>query len=356
MVLIRHENGTWHQPESTAYSSEKELQQIIKSSPSLLPGGVPMAVVDELSIPGVGSVDLLGVTSSGDITIVECKLRANPEIRREVVGQVLAYAGGLWRMTYENFASAFARRATTSLFEAIDALDDEPIHEADFRDAVTRRLEGGEFRLLITVDDITPELKTIVEYLNEHTMTAVSVLALELAYAREGTTELLIPTVYGEESAARRGRTSSGVRWNSNTFAEQVDARTDGAVHAFIERLIEHGSQHGHHPFYGSGTTPGMSYYYDLGGQARSVWALYLEEPVQFIAVSLGIVSQWSTNAAIGLLNDLKKNELLARALSPVSETDLNKYPRIPINPVLTDSAAQKVFFQSLDRLLESGA
>jgi hypothetical protein len=91
MILIRR-NGqsVWHTPTTTAYSDEKALQELIAQSPSLLPGAndVPMAVVRELAVPSIGYVDLVGVDQAGTITIVECKLKANPEIRRQVVGQV----------------------------------------------------------------------------------------------------------------------------------------------------------------------------------------------------------------------------------------------------------------------------
>lgn len=352
MVLIRHKQGEWHQPETSAYSSEKALQELVKHSPSLLPPGTPMAVVDEFTISGIGSVDLVGISSSGDITIVECKLRANPEIRREVVGQVLAYAGGLWRMSYESFSDSFSRRAHKPLFESVEALEDAPADEAEFRDAIRNRLETGEFRLIIAVDDITPELKTIVEYLNEHTLPTVQVLALELAYGSEGEMEFLIPTVYGEESAKRKTRGTISTHWSEETFAEQVSSRTDGPVKEFVEKLLEHGSQRGDHPFYGSGVTPGMSYYYDLGGQPRSVWALYLESPTPKVALNFGTISKWSEEAALNMLGDLKSNSLLQGRLASVDASDLNKYPTFPVSQVLVDADAQSAFFKSLDDLL----
>src|SRR4051794_32274419 len=110
MVLIRHAGGAWHEPTTSAYANERELQNLVKLSPALLPGADALAVVDEFWVPGIGSADLVGVGALGDITIVECKLKANPEIRREVVGQTFAYAGGLWRMTYDDFALTFANR------------------------------------------------------------------------------------------------------------------------------------------------------------------------------------------------------------------------------------------------------
>ncbi len=51
--------------------------------------------MDELGIPDTGSVDIALVEPAGLITLVECKLRANPEIRRAVLGQIMAYAANL---------------------------------------------------------------------------------------------------------------------------------------------------------------------------------------------------------------------------------------------------------------------
>ena len=56
------------------------------------------------------------------------------------------------------------------------------------------------------VDAITPELRLIIEYLDEDTVDTLQVIALELAYARDDNMELLIPAVFGEESAARKAR------------------------------------------------------------------------------------------------------------------------------------------------------
>jgi hypothetical protein len=47
MILIRRANGSWREPEITSYANEKELQDLLKTSSSLLPGTEPSAVVDE---------------------------------------------------------------------------------------------------------------------------------------------------------------------------------------------------------------------------------------------------------------------------------------------------------------------
>lgn len=102
-MLIRHGGmGGWHAPSTTAYMNEDELQGLVADTPTLLPGvgNGPMAVAPEVPLGSAGRVDILIVEASGELTVVECKLRANPEIRRQVVGQALAYSTALWQSTY----------------------------------------------------------------------------------------------------------------------------------------------------------------------------------------------------------------------------------------------------------------
>lgn len=107
-VLIRSQGGSWRTPVEQTLSSEDELQRLLAESPELLPGpdDIPLVAVREFPVD-VGYVDVVAVGSDGSIVVVECKLRANPEIRRQVLGQVVAYAGFLWDMTFEAFESAF---------------------------------------------------------------------------------------------------------------------------------------------------------------------------------------------------------------------------------------------------------
>lgn len=71
----------------------------------------PAVVVREIAMPDRGKIDILAVDADGVITVCECKLQANAGIRREVIGQVLEYAGGLDCMSLREVrARAEARR------------------------------------------------------------------------------------------------------------------------------------------------------------------------------------------------------------------------------------------------------
>jgi hypothetical protein len=159
------------------------------------------------------------VDASGDITVVECKLAANPEIRRRVVGQLLAYSSAIWRMSFEEFDDAFGRsEAKRSLFDVLVRGND--LDEEEFRAAVDDNLQSGSMRLIIATDEITDELKRIVSYLNSHTTTNVEFLALEMRRAVDEGVEVLLPAIYGEESAReKKGRFGAVARRLSRAFA-----------------------------------------------------------------------------------------------------------------------------------------
>jgi hypothetical protein len=54
-----------------------------------------------------------------------------------------------------------------------------------FRSAVSDNLTTGRFRLVFALDQITEELKYIVEFLNVHTSAGLQVLAVEIGYVHD---------------------------------------------------------------------------------------------------------------------------------------------------------------------------
>jgi hypothetical protein len=209
-LLVRHEGGLWQSPEVQAYENEEMLKRLLRESPQVIPmSGKGSVFVEELAVPQGGSVDLAGVDPDGAITLVECKLGKNPEIRRSVVGQIFAYAAGLWEITYEEFDRLFAASLQgKSLADAIRAGFDESEamdwREEDFRAAVSHNLRAGRFTLIIAVDRITEELKRIVPYINTHTIPEVRFIALEVGYVKDGDVEIIQPLTYGQESVAEK--------------------------------------------------------------------------------------------------------------------------------------------------------
>ena len=112
MLLIRREGEKgWRSPEVSQYANEAALEALLASSPELLPGveGAQLVVARQVQT-GAGPIELVAVGLDGSVALVECKLRANPEIRRAVVGQLFAYGSALWGMPVAEFERAVSAR------------------------------------------------------------------------------------------------------------------------------------------------------------------------------------------------------------------------------------------------------
>ena len=94
--------------------TEKHLQSALFQNPQSLPVreidphiGTLVPICMEVET-GSGPADILYVTLTGQIVLVETKLWRNPESRREVVAQILDYAKELTKWTYDDLDRAAA--------------------------------------------------------------------------------------------------------------------------------------------------------------------------------------------------------------------------------------------------------
>jgi hypothetical protein len=128
-----------------------------------------------------GPLDMLFGTTSGLLTLVECKLWKNPEARREVVGQILDYAKDISRWGYEDLEHAVRRAGgSESLYSQLSGVDSE-LDEAAFTDAVARNLRRGRFLLLIVGEGIRESVEEIGEFLQAHAHLNFSFALVETA-------------------------------------------------------------------------------------------------------------------------------------------------------------------------------
>jgi hypothetical protein len=205
-------------------------------------------------VPAVGQADVVVVSADGEITIVECKLAKNAEIRRWVIGQAFSYAAGLWRLGYEELEQAFAARGADL---TVPLTNDSDWDQAVFRDAVAENLTEGAFRLVIAVDQITDELKRTVVYINRHTVPQLRLLALELRYAVDEGVEILLPEIYGEESADDKGPGGVKRRWDEASFLRELESKRDQSEAEVARELLEWARVQTSSIFWGSGRISG---------------------------------------------------------------------------------------------------
>ncbi len=311
--------------------------------------------VDEMSVPQVGAVDLAGVGPQGDITLIECKLESNSEIRRSIVGQVLAYASGLWRMSYEDFDRLFsARLSGMSLTDAIrralgESAPDWP--EDQFRANVTDNLAAGRFTLVIAVDRITDELKRIVPYVNTHTLDNLRFLALEIGYVKDGDVEVVLPSTYGQETAAEKQKSQRRI-WTVEAYFENL--RNYGEpTQDFMRELVDFSRENGGEIEGGAGSVPSLNARFLIRNARKAVWrsSYYRSGP--------SFELNFDYLRSVLPLKTLGECARILRSIEGVSEKyaglepDFRSCPPVAIDPALTQSGAIETVKKGLAALLE---
>ncbi len=303
-----NQDSKWEALAPMEYVNEDELQRLLDSgSAELIPADPSLeeahvVFARELST-GSGPIDLIGIGSSGSITIMECKLAKNHQIKREVVGQVLDYAASLWESDIATLSEAFRARSGSDPFEAIRRQfgeEAESFDEESCRSEVARRLREGDFRLLVAVDRIDPELRRIIQYVNSRGGhgPGLRLVAVEFPRYQQGTIQVLVPEAYGDELAQRNASTSrESRRWTLDEFFASL--APDSPLEPIIRRLLDWGAERRLTVRMGQGQTPSPMWRLDALGVDQSLfgadiggklWLSLGNLRVQFAAIDEGVV------------------------------------------------------------------
>ena len=242
-------NGKMEELEEQPFSDEQEdvLQKLIAEHPDLLSGSQirpddplrwilitrEQGIPEELGAGNRWSVDHLLIDQEARPTLVETKLRKNPEIRRTVVGQLLEYAAHArrsWdaddlRRTFE------AQQGWEGLLRSL--LGEEEPGADEFWRKVKTNLRASNLRLLFVADEIPDSLARIVEFLNEQ-MRDVDVLAVEVKRYVGGSRETFVPRVIGRSAKPRASNAGT-----STTLADIIAAFPEGAVRDAARQLMD---------------------------------------------------------------------------------------------------------------------
>jgi hypothetical protein len=238
------------------FAAERDLQRYLAAHPELLSAEAAeddrrswllvrreMGVADREDAGDRWSLDHLFVDQDAIPTFVEVKRSSNTEIRRKVVGQMLDYAAnasaywdaGRLRSSFESrFDSAEA--ATEEFTDFIEG----EVDADEFWDAVAANLEERRLRLVFVADRIPPELRSIVEFLNEQlNLTEVIAVEVKQYVERDGEQTNIVPRIIGETEMARRVKRPGGRTRAPRATEERVYAEIR-AAHAPVvaERVI----------------------------------------------------------------------------------------------------------------------
>ncbi len=154
-----------------------------------------------------GPADILFVTRSGQVVLVETKLWRNPEARREVIAQILDYAKELATWTYEDLSREVARatgKGPKYLLEAVKDGDSE-FDEARFVDGINHNLRTGDVVLLIAGDGIRTGAEALVGFLERYGSLRFTFGLIEVAAFELGNGEILLqPRLLAKTEVVRR--------------------------------------------------------------------------------------------------------------------------------------------------------
>ena len=241
-----------------AYDSEDQLQELLETYPNLLAGdeidrATPrrwLLISREASLSAEEelnerwSLTHLFLDQDGIPTLVEVKRSHNSEVRQKVVGQMLEYVANV--LVYWPIESIIAQfeancrlhgRDPEQVFEEFLGIDAD---EELFWQKVKTNLQAGKSRLVFVADDIPPELRRMVEFLNKQ-MDPVEVLAVEIKqYVSQDGLKTLVPRVIGQTTEAQQRKSSATRerrRWDEGSFFQELKNRR-GADEAEIARQI----------------------------------------------------------------------------------------------------------------------
>lgn len=270
----------------TPYDSEAVLQDLLARYPSLLAGAQfdsdrPrrwLLVKRELGIPagdGLGarwSIDHLFLDQDAIPTLVEVKRSTDTRIRREVVGQMLDYAANAvayWpaeRLQAEFEATVrAAERDPNEVLEEYLGTETTP---DQFWERAKINLQAGRLRLVFVADEIPPELRRIIEFLNQQ-MDTTEVLGVEIRHFSGASIRSLVPRVIGRTAEAERRKrpSATGKQWDEAGFFQILALRSDGRETAIARRILEWALAQRLRIWWGKGTTDDASFYpmLDLG-------------------------------------------------------------------------------------------
>ena len=183
-VLINQGGVTFDLLEVPA-PNEHHLQEIMKNEPQLIPSddlGLDgdLLVVGRETALASGYIDLLCLSRSGDVVLIEFKTGPqNPDFRH-ALAQLIDYGSDLWRFSLEDFDRGVVQRflagshvskafvGAKDLTEAIARTDwnltEEERSALDVR--LAEVLDTGDFHYVVSAQRFTTTMQTSLEYMN----------------------------------------------------------------------------------------------------------------------------------------------------------------------------------------------
>jgi hypothetical protein len=287
----------------------------------------------EFTTPRGGCIDLLGVDADGEIYIIETKLAKNADKRR-VIAQALDYGAAIWGNPEELLSRAGELDWRKRLLEFLGGNEDIL---ADRLAAVERNAKAGRFWFVILMDKLDDGLRELISFVNKNSQ--FKVLGVELDFYRHEEFEIVIPKLYGAESANDPASPASGNRRGKKKWDEAIFFEEAKALGAEASRVMR--ELHDRSKTIGGvvgGTDRSFHVIFEKAGR---VFDVFLDRGVE---LQLEPLAKANPGYALKLREQLVQNGFL-------KSSDPQKYPRIPFS-ALTSRVGE--FMQILQGSLDS--
>ncbi len=370
-IFLLQEDGHLQSMSEHAYINEEHLQTLLRDYPDLLAGDQIdeenprrwLLVSREIGVPFEEegrewlSLDHLFIDQDGIPTLVEVKRSADTRTRREVVGQMLDYAANAvsyWSI--DRLRSQFERRCESSMSDAdavvaelIESDPDDSEAIESYWERVETNLRAGKIRLVFVADEIPPELRRIVEFLNTYT-TPVEVLAVEIRqYVGEGL-KTLVPRVMGQTAQAEgRKRSVSARKWDEVSFFKELGERHDEDAVKVARRILDWIRPRVTRIWWGEGKRSGSFVpILDQAGTDHQLFAVWTYGTLEVYFYWYQYKDPFNARA--------KRQQLLDKlnAIETISLADdvIDRRPGIPLTSLKDEQTLQK-FFEVFEWVME---
>ena len=257
-VFLIDKDQRLHPLRRTEFGTEHELDSYVGSYPELLATALStaerplqlllvetQAAIDDVQGGHTGrwAADLLFVDQGGVLTIVEDKLSRNPEVRRQIVGQMIEYGANLVNsLTVDGLRERLSRThedADESLLALLEQVDDEVDGATStFWQNVQRNLKAGVIRMIFVADRLPGELRQSIEFLNEY-MSPMEVLGVEITRMEDRSDsgekiQVMVTSVIGRTERASMAKSagkpgSKSIPVPTDEFLSEFRATADGS-------------------------------------------------------------------------------------------------------------------------------
>jgi len=351
-ILIRKKGiRKWEKVSEQKFANEGALQDILYKSPDIIPIEKlgerlkePKIFVKEAGLPGSGYTDLIGIDEDGGITIIECKLAINADIRRKVIGQLLEYAAFLWEKNYEEFddicckAEKWGNKHLSDIMqEKMEAMK-EPWSDEEFRSKISSTLTDGDFRLIIAVDALNDELRRTVEFINSRGEKTPTIYVLEMRQYETTELQMLVPELFGSMTPPP----PPGGQWDERKFFQQMETQRGAAECEVARQLLEWGKSNMSRIWWGKGAKVGSFIpVLDRNGNWYTIISVYIGYTGAYLQM------QFHKLQTKPPFNDKTKRVDLLRRLNKVEgvslpEDSIDRYPSIYLSALTSKNSLRQ--------------